>query len=77
MFFPSPVVAVREMLRVLKPGRKLALAAWHSAETNPFFYAMSRVIDRYIDSPPPEPDAPDAFRFASPGKLRDVLARPG
>src|ERR1700730_5069593 len=26
MFFPSPVDAVREMLRVLKPGRKLALA---------------------------------------------------
>jgi len=26
MFFPSPVDAVREMLRVLKPSRKLALA---------------------------------------------------
>jgi ubiquinone/menaquinone biosynthesis C-methylase UbiE len=74
MFFPSPVDAVREMLRVLKPGRKLALAVWHSAERNPFHYALSRVIERYVDSPPPAPDAPDAFRFASPGKLRDVLA---
>lgn len=36
MFFPSPVDAVREMLRVLKPGRKLALAVWHLAERNPF-----------------------------------------
>src|SRR5262249_813845 len=26
MFFPSPVDGIREMLRVLKPGRKLALA---------------------------------------------------
>ena len=77
MFFPSPVDAVREMLRVLKPGRKLALAVWHLAERNPFFYTLSRVIERYVDSPPSAPDAPDPFRFASPGKLRDVLAEAG
>jgi ubiquinone/menaquinone biosynthesis C-methylase UbiE len=77
MFFPSPVDAVREMLRVLKPGRKLALAVWHFAERNPFHYTLSRVIERYVQSPPPAPDAPDAFRFASPGKLRDVLGEAG
>ena len=77
MFFPSPVDGVREMLRVLKPGRKLALAVWDFVDSNPFFYAISRVIEQYVDSPPPEPDAPDAFRFASPGKLRDVLAEAG
>jgi len=77
MFFPSPVDGVHEMLRVLKPGRKLALAVWHFAESNPFHYALSHVIERYVDSPPPAPDAPDAFRFASPGKLRDVLAEAG
>jgi hypothetical protein len=65
------------MLRVLKPGRKLALAVWHFAERNPFHYALSRVIEGYVDSPPPAPDAPDPFRFASPGKLRDVLAESG
>jgi len=77
MFFPSPLDAVREMLRVLKPGRKLALAVWHLADRNPFFYTLQRVIERYVDSPPPAPDAPDAFRFASPGKLRDVLGEAG
>jgi ubiquinone/menaquinone biosynthesis C-methylase UbiE len=77
MFFPSPIDAVREMLRVLKPGRKLALAAWHFAETNPFFNTLSRILERYADSPPLAPDAPDAFRFASPGKLRDVLTQAG
>src|SRR5216684_5787035 len=77
MFFPSPVDAVREMLRVLKPGRKLAMAVWHFAERNPFFYTLQRIVERYVDSPPPAPDAPDAFRFASPGKLRDVLAEAG
>jgi ubiquinone/menaquinone biosynthesis C-methylase UbiE len=77
MFFPSPVDAVREILRVLKPGRKLALAVWHFADSNPFFYTVQRVIERYVDSPPPAPDAPDAFRFARPGKLRDVLIEAG
>lgn len=73
MFFPSPLDAVREMLRVLKPGNKLALAAWHFAERNPFHYALSRVVDRYVAPAPVEPDARDAFRFAVPGKLREIL----
>jgi SAM-dependent methyltransferase len=77
MFFPSPVDAIREMLRVLMPGRKLALAVWHFAERNPFHYALSRVIDRYVASPTPAPDALDTFRFARPGKLVDVLAAAG
>jgi ubiquinone/menaquinone biosynthesis C-methylase UbiE len=77
MFFPSPVDAVREMLRVLKPGRKLAFAVWHFAEKNPFHSALSRVMDRYVDSPPLEPDALDAFRFARRGKLLKVFSETG
>jgi ubiquinone/menaquinone biosynthesis C-methylase UbiE len=77
MFFPVPVEGLREMLRVLKPGRKLALAVWHFAENNPFHYSLSRVIDRYVESPPLAPDALDAFRFATPGKLRTILMEAG
>ena len=76
MFCPSPVDAVREILRVLKPGGRMALAAWHFAAQNPFFYTLSQVIDRFLDSSPLEPDA-DPFRFAPPGLLRDVLAQAG
>jgi SAM-dependent methyltransferase len=77
MFFPSPFDGVREMLRVLKPGRRLALAAWNFAERNPFFYTIQQVMERYAASPPAAPGAPDPFLFASPGKLRDVLGEAG
>ena len=77
MFFPDPVGGVREMLRVLKPGRKMALAVWYFAERNPFHYILSRVVDRYADSPPVAADAPDPFRFAERGKLLAVLSEAG
>src|SRR5215813_3168737 len=77
MFFASPVDSVREWLRVLKPGGRVAMAVWHFAEKNPFFYVVSQVVDRYFDSPPPDADSPDAFRFANPGKLQAVLSSAG
>jgi len=77
MFFPSPVDSVREMLRVLKPGGRIAMAVWHFAERNPFHYTLSRVVERYVASPPPPPDSPDAFRFAVPGKLLAILSNAG
>lgn len=77
MFFPSPVDCVRDMLRVLKPGGKIALAVWYFAERNPFHGTVSQVVERYVPSTPPAPDAPDAFRFAEPGKLLAVLYKAG
>jgi len=77
MSFPDPVGGAREMLRVLKPGRKMALAVWYFAERNPFHYVLSRVVDRYADSPPVAEDATDAFRFAERGRLRAVLLEAG
>jgi ubiquinone/menaquinone biosynthesis C-methylase UbiE len=77
MFFRSPIDGIREMLRVLKPGRKLAVAAWHFADRNPFHYVFSRVVDRYVQSTPTDPNAPDAFRFAERGKLRNILDEAG
>ena len=77
MFFASPIDGVREMARVLKPGKKMALAAWHFTDHNPFHYELARVVDRYIAPTPVRPDTPDAFRFAALGKLAGVLAEAG
>lgn len=53
------------------------MAVWHYAERNPFHYTVSQIIERYVDSPPPVPDSPDAFRFAKPGKLLAILSKAG
>jgi ubiquinone/menaquinone biosynthesis C-methylase UbiE len=77
MFFPDSLAAMREMLRVTKPGGTLALAVWHKSELNPFCYRISNVIEQHVKSPAADPDAPNAFRFAEPGKLADIMTRAG
>src|SRR5688500_13216029 len=69
MFFPDPVAACKEMLRVMKPGGSMAFVVWHKNEINPFCHLISDVISRHVPAPAADPDAPGAFRFAEPGKL--------
>lgn len=73
MFFPSPRDGVVEMLRPLKPGRKIAFAVWNYCDQNPFHNNLASVVDRYVSPEPLPPDAPDAFRFAERGKLLKIL----
>ena len=77
MFFPDPLAAVREMLRVTKPTGRVALAVWHKSELNPYSYLVTQVVSRHIQASPVDPDAPDAFRFAEPGKLLRILENAG
>ena len=77
MFFPDPVKALREILRVVKPEGSLSFAVWHESSANPFAYIVTDVISRHIKTEPADPDAPGAFRFAAPGKLVRVLTEAG
>ena len=77
MLFADPLAGIREMLRVTKPGGRVAFAVWHKSELNPFCYRVSDVIERYIESPAVDPDAPGAFRFAETGKLAALVSTAG
>ena len=77
MFFPDPLAALREMVRVTKAGGAISLAVWGKSDLNPFSYAITNVVDRHFDTPEADPNAPGAFRFAEPGVLADILKNAG
>jgi SAM-dependent methyltransferase len=77
MFFPDSVAALREMLRVVKPGGSVGLVVWRHSELNPFFSVTSEIVSRYVEPAPEDPDAPNAFRFAESGKLTGLLKEAG
>ena len=77
MFFSNPQESVREALRVLKPAGRVAYGVWGTRAANPFHRVLLDVLDRHVDRPAPDPDAPGAFRHASPGKLASILREAG
>src|SRR5207253_6753949 len=73
MFFVDPVTAVQEALRVILEDGYVSCAVWGPKEANPFFSTVTDVMDRFVEVPSQDPDAPDVFRFAVPGKLAGIL----
>src|SRR5437762_3180617 len=73
MFFADPVTGVREALRVIRDDGSVSFVVWGPKEVNPFFSTIIDVIDRFVEVPQQDPDAPDPFRFAVPGKLAGIL----
>jgi len=74
MFFGDPSTAVGEALRVVRQGGYVSFVVWGPEEANPFF-STTDVIDRFVEIPNQDPDAPDPFRFAVSGKLAGILAK--
>jgi ubiquinone/menaquinone biosynthesis C-methylase UbiE len=76
MFFPEQVKAFRECRRVLKRGGRVAFVVWGKRE-QPFLGTTIGVLMKYVEAPPPDPDAPHAFMFGERGLLRRRLEEAG
>src|ERR1700675_2150073 len=72
MFFRDPSLALRELLRVLKPGARACFLAWGPFE-QPYWSSTMGVVVKHVGGPATLPGGPDPFRFAQPGSLSAVL----
>ncbi len=77
MFFSDVSGALREILRVVKPGGCLAFLVWAERELNPFFTVITEVLNQFVAAEPEDEDAPTAFRFARTGKLAKLIEEAG
>ncbi len=77
MFFPDMLLAAKEMVRVLKPGGKIATSVWNVLEKNFWITAILETISRHMDLPAPLPGAPGMFRCAKEGLISDLFLQAG
>ena len=77
MYFPDPAVSVKELVRVVKRGRKVALSAWAEPSKNSWATTASSIVNQTLGITPPPGDAPGIFRFATEGTLKALLGNAG
>jgi SAM-dependent methyltransferase len=73
MLLADPEAALRETRRVLRPGGRVALAAWAAPEHNPWIATIGRVMAELGHVEPPPPEAPGPLAFGRPGRIEELL----
>ena len=77
IYFPDQQKALREMLRVLKPGGKISAIVYSTPDKNQFFSIPVSIIRKRANLPPPLPGQPGPFSLGSPGVVEKVYADAG
>jgi len=77
MFFPDMAKATAEFARVLAPGGRLCSSVWVKPEENPWTTIAMQAIATETVMAPPDPDGPNMFRCAAPGRVGSMYDAAG
>lgn len=77
IYFPDQQKALKEMLRVLKPGGKIAAIVYSTPEKNKFFSVPVSIIRNRAKLPPPLPGQPGPFSLGAEGVIEKAFSEAG
>jgi SAM-dependent methyltransferase len=78
MFFSDPVLAFSNIRRALNAQGRLAFVCWRPLSENPWMQVPLEAARPFIPAIPiPDPEAPSAFAFADPSRVRRILEGAG
>ena len=77
IYFPDQQKALKEMLRVLKPGGKVAAIVYSTPEKNKFFSVPVSIIRNRAKLPPPLPGQPGPFSLGAEGVIEKAFSQAG
>lgn len=77
MFFPDMLMAAKEMVRVLKPGGRIATTVWGPPVTNFWVTSFMGPIMKNMQLPQPPAGSPGMFRCANTDEMITLFKQAG